>query len=127
MDRKDLGEYIFWAYTSLREDVLPINFFSQLIEPDVLSKTFNFIFEHIDPETFKILGNIPSLVFIRHFVNLFTEFPNISISAAIIDMLFAFGSGTTTGTVTDPVTPSNDSNLCRSSQLLVCVALAMTR
>ena len=127
MDRKDLGEYIFWAYTSLREDVLPINFFSQLIEPDVLSKTFNFIFEQIDPETFKILGNIPSLVFIRHFVNLFTEFPNISISAAIIDMLFAFGSGTTTGTVTDPVTPSNDSNLCRSSQLLVCVALAMTR
>ena len=127
MDRKDLGEYIFWAYTSLREDVLPINFFSQLIEPDVLSKTFNFIFEHIDPEMFEILGNIPSLVFIRHFVNLFTEFPNISISAAIIDMLFAFGSGTTTGTVTDPVTPSNESNLCRSSQLLVCVALAMTR
>ena len=127
MDRKDLGEYIFWAYTSLREDVLPINFFSQLIEPDVLSKTFNFIFEHIDPEMFEILGNIPSLVFIRHFVNLFTEFPNISISAAIIDMLFAFGSGTTKGTVTDPVTPSNESNLCRSSQLLVCVALAMTR
>jgi hypothetical protein len=36
---------VFWLYTALREDILPINYFNQVIEPDVLSKTFNFIFE----------------------------------------------------------------------------------
>jgi hypothetical protein len=47
MDNKD--DLIFWLYTTLREDILPIDYFNQIIEPDVLSKTFNYIFEHIDP------------------------------------------------------------------------------
>lgn len=119
---------IFWLYTALREDILPINYFNQVIEPDVLSKTFNFIFEHIDPEMFEILGNIPSLVFIRHFINLFTEFIHKEVSLAILDLLFAFGSGYTTCTVTDPeVRVDDEILLCRTSQLLICIALAMTR
>jgi hypothetical protein len=119
---------VFWLYTALREDILPINYFNQVIEPDVLSKTFNYIFELIDPEMFEILGNIPSLVFIRHFINLFTEFENEDISLVIIDLLFAFGSGYTTSTVTDPeIRVDDDILLCRTSQLLICIALVMTR
>ncbi len=119
---------VFWIYTALREDILPINYFNQVIEPDVLSKTFNYIFELIDPEMFEILGNIPSLVFIRHFINLFTEFENEDISLVIIDLLFAFGSGYTTSTVTDPeIRVDDDILLCRTSQLLICIALVMTR
>ena len=72
----DSDAKIFWLYTTLREEILPINYYNQVIEPDVLSKTFNRIFEQIDPEMFEILNNIPSLVFIRHFINLFTEFVN---------------------------------------------------
>jgi len=79
-----------------------------VIEPDVLSKTFNRIFEQIDPEMFEILGNIPSLVFIRHFINLFAEFANKDISLAIFDLLFAFGNGSNTCTVTDPETQTSD-------------------
>jgi hypothetical protein len=95
---------IFWLYTTLREVILPINYYNQVIEPDVLSKTFNRIFEQIDPEMFELLGNIPSLVFIRHFINLFTEFANKEISLAVLDLLFAFGNGSSTSTVTDPET-----------------------
>ena len=43
--RKSSDNKIFWLYTALREDILPINYFNQVIEPDVLSKTFNLIFE----------------------------------------------------------------------------------
>jgi hypothetical protein len=64
----------------------------------------------------EILGNTPGLVFIRHFINLFTEFPNLSIQKAIFDLLFAFGSGYTTGTMTDPSVPINEEKvLCRTS------------
>ena len=119
---------IFWLYTTLREAILPIDYYNQVIEPDVLSKTFNRIFEQIDPEMHEILGNIPSLVFIRHFINLFTEFVNKDISLAIFDLLFAFGSGSSTSTATDPETLISDEIvLCRTSQLLICIALAMTR
>lgn len=94
-------EALFWLYTALREDILPINYFNQYLEADVLSKTFDFIFKHIDPEMSAIFGDIPRLVFIRHFINLFTEFPNPCIQYAVLDMLFAFGSGYTTSTSTD--------------------------
>jgi len=65
---------------------------------------------------FEILGNIPSLVFIRHFINLFTEFANKEIALAILDLLFAFGSGYNTSTATDPEIPIDDDiQLCRTS------------
>ena len=77
---------------------------------------------------FSILRNVPGLVFNRHFISLFAEFGNREISNAILDLLYVFGSGCTTSTVTDSSTPTSDeSNLCRSSQLLICVALVMTR
>jgi hypothetical protein len=76
----------------------------------------------------EILGDIPSLVFIRHFINLFTEFPDKSIAKAILDLFFAYGSGYTTRTLTEPEVAVNDENmLCRTSQLLICIALTMTR
>ena len=63
----------------------------------------------------KILGEIPRLVFIRHFVSLFSEFPNQGIQMAVLDLLFAFGSGWSTGTTTDPKTPINsETPLCRT-------------
>ena len=43
ISKKD--EIIFWLYVVLRESILSIDYYSQVIEPDVLSKTFNFIFE----------------------------------------------------------------------------------
>jgi len=101
---KDAENRIFWLYTTLRETILPINYYNQVIEPDVLSKTFDRIFEEIDPEMHEIMGNIPSLVFIRHFINLFTGFVNKDISLAILDLLFAFGDGSSTSTATDPET-----------------------
>ena len=101
---KDAENRIFWLYTTLRETILPINYYNQVIEPDVLSKTFDRIFEEIDPEMHEIMGNIPSLVFIRHFINIFTEFVNKDISLAILDLLFAFGDGSSTSTATDPET-----------------------
>lgn len=126
--RKNSDNKIFWLYTALREDILPIDYFNQVIEPDLLSKTFNRIFEQIDPEMFEILGNIPSLVFIRHFINLFTEFVNKDIQLAILDLLFAFGTGYSTSTATDPEIPiDGEILLCRTSQLLISIALVMTR
>ena len=107
---------LFWLYTALREDILPISYFNQYLEPEVLSKTFDFIFKHLDPEMHKIFGETPSVVFIRHFVNLFTEFPNQGVSNAVMDMIFLFGSGWSTGTVTDPKVPiNNETVLCRTN------------
>jgi hypothetical protein len=38
-------EIVFWLFVTLRESILSIDYYSQVIEPDVLSKTFNYIFE----------------------------------------------------------------------------------
>ena len=66
----------FWLYTALREEILPISYFNQYLEPEVISKIFDFIFKNLDPEMHQVMGEIPRLVFLRHFVSLFTEFPN---------------------------------------------------
>ncbi len=50
-----MSEKIFWLYTTLIEDILPIYYFNQQIEPDMLTKTFDYLFEKIDPEMFIIL------------------------------------------------------------------------
>lgn len=37
-------EMLFWTYTCLMEDVLPIGFFNHMIEPQVLKELLNEIF-----------------------------------------------------------------------------------
>lgn len=77
---------------------------------------------------FDILGDVPYLVFTRHFINLFTEFPEKIIATAIMDLLFAYGSGYTKSTLTESeIDIGVENKLCRTSQLLISIALAMTR
>ena len=77
---------------------------------------------------FDILGDVPDLVFTRHFINLFTEFPEKIIAIAIMDLLFAYGSGYTKSTLTESeIDVDVEDKLCRTSQLLISIALAMTR
>jgi hypothetical protein len=47
----------------------------------------------------------------------------------VLDLIFAFGSGSMRGTSVSPhMTPVNrDYPLCRTQQILLCVALVMTR
>lgn len=92
-------EIVFWLFVTLRESILSIDYYSQVIEPDVLSKTFNYIFEKIDPEMYALLGETPSLVFLKHFCNLFTDFNSPDVSKAILDVLFCYGSGFMTATL----------------------------
>ena len=73
-------EAAFWLYASVMEEILPIGFSSQVVEPLVLSKIFNNIFEILDPHAFEILGDIPSALFVKYFVCLFAEYPNESVS-----------------------------------------------
>lgn len=73
-------EAAFWLYASVMEEILPIGFSSQVVEPLVLSKIFNKLFEILDPHAFEILGDIPSALFIKYFVCLFAEYPNESVS-----------------------------------------------
>ena len=66
-------EMLFWTYTCLMEDVLPMGFFNHMIEPQVLKELLNEIFQVIDPHSWEILRDIPSVYFITHFFSLFTE------------------------------------------------------
>jgi len=59
------------------------------------------------------------------FQEIFTE----SVTIAILDLLFLLGSGSQTATISEPepVNISDDRPLCRTSQLLICIGLAMLR
>ena len=48
---------------------------------------------------YAILGDTPSLVFLKHFCNLFTDFSCLDISKAVLDILFCYGSGFMTATL----------------------------
>jgi hypothetical protein len=56
------------------EDILPMGYFCLIIEPQVLVKVFKRLLDLMDPESSKVLKEIPELVFQKHFTNLFTEF-----------------------------------------------------
>jgi len=62
-------------------------------------------------------------------MNGFQEGFSESVSFAILDLLFLLGSGTQTATISEPepVNIGDDHPLCRTSQLLICIALAMLR
>lgn len=77
---------------------------------------------------YQLLEAPSNVVFATHFIGLFQEFDNPLICTAILDLLFVFGSGCTTATITDPNSfVGADTPLCRTSQILICTALAMTR
>jgi hypothetical protein len=73
-------ELLFWLYTTLIEDILPIGFYNQMIEPQVLKSLLNEIFMQIDPHSAAIFGEIPSMYFMPHFFSLFTELQNQVVS-----------------------------------------------
>jgi len=112
----------------MREELLPINYFDNMIEIMVMSDTFNWLFKMLDPTMEQILGHIPGTVFSKHFSSLFAE-SNEDLSLAVFDLIFAFGSGVMRGTCAEvPMEAVNDEYpLCRTQQLLLCVALVMTR
>ena len=107
---------------------MPINYYDKMIEVIVMSDIFNWLFKKLDPDMEQILGHIPGTVFSKHFASLFAE-ANQKLSLAVFDLIFAFGSGVMRGTCAEmPMEPVNDEYpLCRTQQLLLCVALVMTR
>lgn len=82
--------------------MLPIGFFSHMVEPLVLSRIFNKIFELIDLDSFNKMKDIPSIILIRYFLSLFTEIKNLKIKLMITDLIMLLGSGTMTCTLTNP-------------------------
>jgi hypothetical protein len=81
------------------EEILPVGYFSHSIEPLLLQRVFNRIFEILDPEAFKVLKTLPSALFTRYFVCLFTEFERVEVALAIMDLLMLLGSGSMTTTL----------------------------
>ena len=55
------------------ENVVPVGFFSLMIEPILLSRIFNKLFELIDPHSYSLMRDVPSIVFVRYFLSLFSE------------------------------------------------------
>ena len=88
---------IFWLYTTVREELLPLSYYNNMIECMVMSDVFNWLFEKLDPIAYSILGVIPGHVFQKHFTGLFAEVEN-KLALAIFDLLFVFGSGSMRGT-----------------------------
>lgn len=73
-------EAAFWLYASVMEEILPIGFSSQVVEPLVLSKVFNRLFDLLDPHAYKVLEDIPSALFVKYFVCFFAEYPKDDVS-----------------------------------------------
>lgn len=77
------------------------------------------------------MRDVPSLFFLTHFFSLFSEIncKHQQIQTAIFDLIIVAGSGTKTATLTHPmlVEVTKSRPLCRTSQLLVSIALAMIR
>jgi hypothetical protein len=94
MDKK---KAIFYLYVTMLEELLPINYYNNMIEVMVMSDIFNWLFKKLDPAMEQILGHIPGTVFSKHFSSLFAE-SNENLCLAVFDLIFAFGSGIMRGT-----------------------------
>jgi hypothetical protein len=107
---------MFWLYVTVREELLPINYYNLMIESAlVMGGVFTFLFSKLDPEMYQILGEIPGTVFTRHFTSLFCEFDDSRLAMAVLDLIFTFGSGFMRGTTVEPMEPiSDDYPLCRT-------------
>ena len=89
---------IFWLYVTIREEILPLSYYNNMIEAMVMGDIFNWLFQKLDPQNYEILGHIPGTVFQKHFTGLFAEMED-KLALAIFDMLFVFGSGCMRGTL----------------------------
>jgi hypothetical protein len=107
---------MFWLYVTVREELLPINYYNLMIESAlVMGGVFTFLFSKLDPEMYQILGEIPGTVFTRHFTSLFCEFDDSRLAMAVLDLIFTFGSGFMRGTSVEPMEPISDEYpLCRT-------------
>lgn len=57
------SDAIFWLYVTIREELLPVSYYNNMIEAMVLGDVFNWLFEKLDPQNYKTLGQIPGTVF----------------------------------------------------------------
>ncbi len=57
-------EVIFWLYVTVREELIPLSYYNNMMEAAiVMSDTFNWLFQALDPKSYEILGNIPGIYF----------------------------------------------------------------
>ena len=77
-------ETVFWLFTQVVEHILPIGYYNHLVEPQALVDLTMWLFSKIDPVNAEILGDVPGMVFPRHFMNLFTELRNPGVSGLVI-------------------------------------------
>lgn len=54
---------IFWLYTTVREELLPLSYYNNMIEAMVMSDVFNWLFKKLDPQMEEIFRHIPGTVF----------------------------------------------------------------
>ena len=80
-----------------------------------MKSAFDFLFEKLDPPSYKILGSTPGDYFGNHFATLFYDF-NPEISQSVLDLLLVLGSRSMRGALFDlqdlPV--NGDYPLCRT-------------
>ena len=81
----------------------------------VMKSAFDYLFEKLDPISFKILGTTPGDYFGNNFATLFYDF-NPEVSRSVFDLLLVLGSGSMRETLVDlqdlPV--NDDFPLCRT-------------
>ena len=130
---------VFWIYSYVMETLLPIGFYSLMVESLVISRVFSKLFEIIDPNSYLVMKNAVQLWFIKELLSIFTLNDNAAIKLAVMDMLMLLGSGSTTSTITQEgyksiyeQTVYNDKNiqirpLCRTIQLLIALGFAILR
>lgn len=96
--------------------------------PETLMLMYDYLLKNIDPVLYEKLGNSAKLFFVTCFIQLFCNLENSDVVYTILDMIFLLGDGSTYSTMNSkdkkPVTRKK--RFDRTSQLLVCIALAMT-
>jgi hypothetical protein len=77
-------EMAFWLYSFVMEEIFPVGFFSLMIEPQLLGNLFNRIFQIIDPSSYDILKEIPSIVFRRYMMSLYAEMKRLNVRISVL-------------------------------------------
>jgi len=106
---------------------VPVGFWSLLHEPLVLTKLFDWVFEKIDTESFRELGLVPSQVFSRYFLSLFSDVRNSALTMTLMDLILTQGSGVYTATLKSNEPRYTNRILSRTEQLLLSTGLSMLR
>lgn len=111
----DNEDAIFWLYVAIREELLPLSYYNNMIEAAiVMGDVFNWMFEKIDKQSYEIFGQIPGTVFQKHFTTLFAEMED-KLALAIMDLIYVFGSGCMRGTLAQGMEPvTEEYPLCRT-------------